>query len=234
MRRIFLDTETTGLSPDAGHRVVEIAAVVYENHLLLAPDEGGRFHVYLNPEREVDEEAREVHGLDAEFLGDKPLFREVAEKFVDFLQGGHLYIHNAKFDLDFLNAELGRLDFPPVEECCETVVCTLEWSRQNNRGIASHSLDALCRQFGVDSQARERHSALLDTQLLAQVFFQMTRRQMDMDISRAGQGRLADTGERRAVRVFQASAAEVERHQEYLARMEKESGVRPLFERGGD
>ena len=119
-----------------GIGLCEIAAVVYEKSFVVGADEGGRFHVYLNPEREVDEEAREVHGLDAEFLGDKPLFREVAEKFVDFLQGGHLYIHNAKFDLDFLNAELGRLDLPPVEECCETVVCTLEWSRQNNRGIA--------------------------------------------------------------------------------------------------
>jgi len=166
MREIVLDTETTGLSPAEGHRVVEIGAVEIAN---LIPT-GRTFHVYLDPERDMPDEAFRVHGLSAEFLSQHKKFAEIAEEFRAFIEDARLIIHNAEFDVRFLNAELARLSLPPLE--AQNVVDTLTMARQRHPG-ASNSLDALCQRYGVDTSRREKHGALLDSLLLAEVYAEL-------------------------------------------------------------
>jgi DNA polymerase-3 subunit epsilon len=166
MREIVLDTETTGLDPDSGDRIVELGAVELLNHM----PTGRVFHRYINPEREVPAEAVEVHGLTTAFLADKPTFRSVAEEFVAFLGDARLVIHNASFDMRFLNAELGwagRDSLPWAR-----AVDTLELARRRYPG-AQNTLDALCRRFGVDNTGRAKHGALLDSELLAEVYLEL-------------------------------------------------------------
>jgi DNA polymerase-3 subunit epsilon len=166
MREIVLDTETTGLDPDAGHRVVEIACIELVNRV----PSGRRYQTYINPQRDMPEEAFQVHGLSTEFLGTHPLFTDVAEDFIAFLGDGDLVIHNAEFDLKFLNAELALIDRPPLEGF--TIIDTVVLARRKFPG-APASLDALCRRFGVDNSGRELHGALLDAQLLAEVYLEL-------------------------------------------------------------
>ena len=166
MREIVIDTETTGLSPADGHRVVEIGAVEIAN---LIPT-GKSFHVYINPEREMPEEAFRVHGLSAEFLATHKKFAEIVEEFRVFVEDARLIIHNAEFDVRFLNAELARLSLPAID--MQNVVDTLAMARQRHPG-ASNSLDALCQRYGVDSSRREKHGALLDSLLLAEVYAEL-------------------------------------------------------------
>ena len=166
MREIVLDTETTGLDPDAGHRVVEIACIELVNRV----PSGRRYQTYINPQRDMPEEAFQVHGLSTEFLGTHPLFTDVAEDFIAFLGDGDLVIHNAEFDLKFLNAELALIDRPPLEGF--TIIDTVALARRKFPG-APASLDALCRRFGVDNSGRELHGALLDAQLLAEVYLEL-------------------------------------------------------------
>jgi DNA polymerase III subunit epsilon len=165
MREVVLDTETTGIDPTGGHRMVEIACLELVNHL----PTGRQFQRYLHPERDVPAEAVAVHGLTAEFLADKPRFTEVADALLAFIGDAPLVIHNAEFDVRFLNAELMRLDRPPV---AVPVVDTLQVARQKFPG-APASLDALCRRFAIDNSARAKHGALLDAELLAEVYLEL-------------------------------------------------------------
>lgn len=166
MREIILDTETTGLNPGAGDRVVEIGAVELFNHL----PTGRTFHVYINPERDMPSEAEAVHGLSSAFLGDKPTFDKIAAEFLEFIGDALLIIHNASFDIGFLNAELGYLKHAPIPP--ERVVDTLHLARQKHPG-AGNSLDALCRRYGIDNSKRTKHGALLDSELLAEVYLEL-------------------------------------------------------------
>ncbi|HRO11247.1 DNA polymerase III subunit epsilon [Amaricoccus sp.] len=166
MREIVLDTETTGLDPDTGDRIVELGAVELLNHM----PTGRVFHRYLNPEREVPAEAVQVHGLTTAFLADKPLFRAVAAEFVAFLGDARLVIHNAAFDMKFLNAELGWAGYDGLPWA--RAVDTLELARRRYPG-AQNTLDALCRRFGVDNTGRTKHGALLDSELLAEVYLEL-------------------------------------------------------------
>lgn len=166
MREIVLDTETTGFEPEQGDRIVEIGAVELWNHL----PTGRIYHQYINPERAMPQEAFEVHGLGDDFLRDKPTFREIAAAFVEFIGDARLVIHNAAFDMKFLNAELGWVDLPPIPWA--RAVDTLAMARALFPG-APASLDALCRRFGVDNSGREKHGALLDSELLAEVYLEL-------------------------------------------------------------
>ena len=166
MREIVLDTETTGLSPNKGDRVVEIGCVELINHV---PTEN-TFQVYLNPERDMDEGAQRVHGLTNEFLLDKPKFSEIAEEFISYIGESKIIAHNASFDINFLNSELARVDRSKIQD--ERVVDTLKMAREKYPG-ARNSLDALCKRFLVDNSNRKLHGALLDSELLAEVYLEL-------------------------------------------------------------
>jgi DNA polymerase-3 subunit epsilon len=166
MREIVFDTETTGLDPTAGHRVVEIGCVELVNHM----PTGQTRQWYLNPQRDMPEEAFNVHGLSEDFLSDKPLFAAIVEEFLEFVAGATLIAHNANFDMRFLNAELAALDRPNLPQ--DRVLDTIALARQKIRG-GQFSLDALCRRFDIDLSAREKHGALLDAELLAEVYLEL-------------------------------------------------------------
>ena len=166
MREIVLDTETTGFEPHEGHRIVKIGAVELLNHM----PTGNTFHQYINPERDLPDGAFQVHGLSAEFLRDFPLFADVADAFLAFVSGARLVIHNAAFDMKFLNAELGWAKRPLLPD--NLAVDTLAMARRKFPGSPA-SLDALCRRFGVDNSAREKHGALLDSEILAEVYLEL-------------------------------------------------------------
>jgi DNA polymerase-3 subunit epsilon len=188
MREIVLDTETTGLDPLTGDRIVEIGAVELLNHM----PTGRTFHKYINPQRDMPAEAFAVHGLSAEFLADKPLFAAVVDEFVTFIGDAHLVIHNASFDMKFLNAELEWASKPilPMGRAKDT----LDLARRRVPG-AQNSLDALCRRFGVDNSSREKHGALLDSELLAEVYLELIGgRQPDFALSvvRNGAAEISD------------------------------------------
>ena len=227
VREIIFDTETTGLNPVGGDRMVEIGCIEMFNRV----ETGRHFHAYFNPERPMPSEAEAVHGLTTVFLSDKPRFGERAEELLDFLEDSPLVAHNASFDFGFLNHELGRCGRPAV--CTSRMVDTLVLARTRHPG-AKHSLDALCTRFGVDRSHRVRHGAVLDAQLLAQVYVELTGgRQI-------GLGLVADTGmvevdgaggavtvrEPRPARPHYAAAEELERHRAFIARL-----VNPLWAR---
>jgi DNA polymerase-3 subunit epsilon len=179
MREIVLDTETTGFEPETGDRVVEIGAVELLNHM----PTGRHFHKYINPERPMPPEAFAVHGLGDDFLRDKPVFAQIAQEFVDFIDDARLVIHNAPFDMRFLNHELGRLGYPvmPMDRAIDTVIM----ARRKFPG-APASLDALCRRFGIDNSARTLHGALLDSEILAEVYLELIGgRQPDFGLHQA-------------------------------------------------
>jgi DNA polymerase-3 subunit epsilon len=166
LREIVLDTETTGLDPLRGHRIVEIGCLELINHIPTSQN----FHRYINPECDISEEAVSVHGLTREKLSDKPVFAEIAGDFLDFIGDARLVIHNADFDVGFINAELGRLGLPPVPS--DRATCTVKLTRRRFPG-APANLDALCRRFGVDNSGRALHGALLDAQLLAECYIEL-------------------------------------------------------------
>jgi DNA polymerase III subunit epsilon len=180
MREIVLDTETTGLDPTTGHRLVEVACLELVNHL----PTGRHYHQYLNPERDMPSDAFDVHGLSDEFLADKPRFAEVVAALVEFIGDAPLVIHNAEFDLRFLNAEFARAERPLL--LAERVVDTLQMARQKFPGSPA-SLDALCRRFAIDNSARTKHGALLDAELLAEVYLELIGgRQAGLELVTAG------------------------------------------------
>ncbi|APV50560.1 DNA polymerase III subunit epsilon [Betaproteobacteria bacterium GR16-43] len=226
MRRVVLDTETTGLEPGQGHRIIEVACLELHDRR----PTGRHFHRYVNPERDIDFAATQVHGLTVEQLADKPLFAEIAEELLEFVAGAELLIHNAPFDVAFLDAELGRLGKPKLESAC-SVVDTLAMARELHPG-KRNSLDALCERYGVDNSRRTLHGALLDTQLLAEVWLGLTRGQDALDITdnvaRTIAGPVAM--ERPAhLLVRRATEAELQAHAAMCARLAKEAGGRCLW-----
>jgi DNA polymerase-3 subunit epsilon len=227
-RQIVLDTETTGLEPAEGHRIIEIGCLELVNRRLT----GRKFHQYLNPEREIDRAAEDVHGLSNAFLADKPRFADVAEEFLEFVQGAELVIHNAAFDLGFLDAELARLSppGPAMAQVCG-VLDTLMLARQLHPG-QRNSLDALCKRFEIDNSNRELHGALLDAQLLADVYLLMTGGQAELvlaaeETAAAGAGRRKPKQVRRKglkLVVQRASEDELAAHEAALDRLDKAVG----------
>lgn len=186
MREIVLDTETTGFEPETGDRIVEIGAVELWNHVAT----GNTYHQYINPERPMPQEAFEVHGLGDDFLRDKPVFGQIAKDFVDFIGDARLVIHNASFDMKFLNAELSWVGLPPIP--WERAVDTLAIARRRFPGSPA-TLDALCRRFNIDNSARTLHGALLDSEILAEVYLELIGgRQPDFGLSAGGATRSED------------------------------------------
>ncbi len=180
MKQIFLDTETTGLDPAEGHRIVEVAAVAYFKRVPIEGDDGV-FHFFLDPERDIEAEAERVHGITADSLKGKPKFADIAADLADFLRGSEVIIHNAEFDRVFLDSEFHRCDLPPLEKSVKKITDSLLMARKMYPGMRN-SLDALCERLGIDISARSRHSALLDTNLLAKVYLAMTRGQSGLEL----------------------------------------------------
>lgn len=222
MRQVVLDTETTGLDYRLGDRVIEIGCVEMTNRKLT----GQRFHRYINPEREVEAGALAVHGLTNEFLLDKPRFGEIVTAFLEFVQGAELIIHNASFDVGFLNNELALHQQSPLEHACSGIVDTLKMARELHPG-RRNSLDALCERYAIDNSGRTLHGALLDAELLAEVYLAMTRGQesLIMELNPAPSPGLQTslTEERPALRVLRASDNELAEHERMLAEIGKES-----------
>lgn len=221
MRQIFLDTETTGLYHAQGHRIIEIAGVELINRRLT----NNHFHVYLNPDREIDEAAQEVHGITLEFLQDKPRFPDIVDDFLQFVSGADLIIHNAPFDIGFLNAELTRIDRRNIEQSVEEIIDTLKMAKEMRPG-QRNNLDALCRHYGIDNSSRTLHGALLDAELLADVYMAMTRGQESLIIDMLDQGPADNIHElqltrSKPLRVLSASDTEQAAHQEYLQALAK-------------
>ncbi|MEM7707554.1 MAG: DNA polymerase III subunit epsilon [Pseudomonadota bacterium] len=232
MRQIVLDTETTGLEPSQGHRVIEIGAVELVDRRL----SGRQFHRYLNPQREVEAGALEVHGLSDEFLADKPLFSQVVDEFMSFVSGAELVIHNAPFDVGFLDSELAILDrqLPSLGGVC-SVLDTLELARSMHPGMRN-SLDALCRRYDVDNSRRELHGALLDASILAEVYLRMTGGQTSLTLELAGQTaqtQAAVTQPQERPPLLRRSASETERaaHEERMAQIEAAAGGPTIWAR---
>jgi DNA polymerase-3 subunit epsilon len=221
MREIVFDTETTGLSFNGGHRLVEIGCVELINRV----PTGRHFHAYLNPDRDMPAEAFAVHGLSEAFLKDKPRFPEVCGDLIEFLGDCPLIAHNAMFDYGFINGELGQCGRPLLS--VERIVCTLQMARSRHPG-AKHTLDALCVRYGIDLSARELHGALLDAQLLAQVFIELTGgRQIALGLA-VEHAAASDRPERvaaknnvRPARVFAPSDEELARHRAFMGGFEE-------------
>ena len=225
VRQIILDTETTGIDPEAGHNVIEIGCVEMVRRKLT----GNTWHQYIKPDREVEAEAIEVHGITNEFLADKPRFAELAHEFLEFVRGAELIIHNAAFDIGFLNTELARNGVNErVDEIC-TVIDTLMLARKKHPG-QRNSLDALCRRYGIDNSHRELHGALLDSEILADVYLVLTGGQTSLQL---GQGDSEDGEGEEPIRRIDASALvlpivrantdEIALHEAFLDLLDKKS-----------
>lgn len=236
MRQIILDTETTGLEPSEGHRIIEIGCVELINRKFT----GNTYHHYLQPDREIDEGAIEVHGITNEMLADKPRFADIADEFITFIRGAELVIHNAPFDVGFLNHELKLLDagHGRVDELCG-VVDTLVMARKLHPG-QKNNLDALCKRYSIDNSHRELHGALLDAEILAELYLVMTGGQTMLSLGGTQGGEAdsqsADTiralsAQRRPVKVIRASDEELVRHKERLAALDKASGGNCVWHR---
>ncbi|MDR1227725.1 MAG: DNA polymerase III subunit epsilon [Azoarcus sp.] len=221
MRQIVLDTETTGLDWKNGDRVIEIGCVELLDRCLT----GQHFHVYINPERAIAAEARAVHGIDEDFLADKPVFAAIAADFEAFVRDAELVIHNAAFDVGFLDHELDLLGKPPLRELCANVVDTLKMAREQNPGKKA-SLDALCERHEIDNAHRTLHGALLDAELLAEVYLAMTRGQESLLMALEEEavvetGADSPLGERPALKILRPSDEELAAHDTVLADIEK-------------
>lgn len=225
MRQIVMDTETTGLDPADGHRVVELAGVEIVNRLLT----GNHLHLYLNPDRDSDPEALAVHGLTTEFLADHPRFPEIADRFLEYIKDAEIIIHNAPFDTKFLNAELAKAGRPRMEEVCAKVTDSLTYARELHPG-KRNSLDALCERYGISNAHRTLHGALLDSELLADVWLAMTRGQnglmmdfSDEDASSGGSHVQLERIDASSLPVIFAQAEELAAHESYLEDLDKSS-----------
>lgn len=222
MRQIFLDTETTGLDPAQGHRLIEIAAVEMINR----KHTNRHYHCYVNPERDIDAEAERVHGISRDFLQDKPKFAGVVDEFLAFVEGAELIIHNAPFDIGFLNHELKRLGRPEMKTFCPAVIDTLAMAKDTFPG-KRNSLDALCDRFDIDRSNRTLHGALIDCELLGDVYLALTRGQDSLLIEAGNDDAVGSVDRRprrerkRALKVLPATAQELEQHASYLADLDK-------------
>jgi len=225
LRQIVLDTETTGLEPRDGHRVIEIGAVELIDRRLT----GQHFHQYLNPERDIEDGALEVHGITREFLQDKPVFADVAQEFLDFIEGAELLIHNAPFDIGFLDTELGLINNPVRIENHARVLDTLELARDLHPG-QRNSLDALCKRYEVDNSSRNLHGALLDSEILADVYLAMTGGQSDLALSfetaavQESERDVFEIKERPPLQILLPSDEEKSLHEARLQAIKKKSG----------
>jgi len=230
MRQIILDTETTGLDPNQGHRIIEVAAVEMVNRRLT----GNHLHRYVNPDRDIDAGAMQVHGITPEFLQDKPRFADIAQEFVDFIRGAELIIHNAPFDVGFRNMELRLLEMPLLTTWCDGVTDTLAMAKALHPG-QRNNLDALCKRYGVDNTARTLHGALLDCELLAAVYLALTRGQESLSIGLEVRGERAAQAAAR-VRpkpiLLQASSEELAAHARLLEAIAGESKGACLWAEG--
>jgi DNA polymerase III subunit epsilon len=229
MRQIFLDTETTGLSPESGDRIIEIGCVELVNRRLSGHDK----HFYLNPERLNSEDAYKIHGLSDDFLADKPLFAAIADDLLAYLDGAEVVIHNAAFDVGFLNLELQRLGRPPITAHVHEITDSLQMAREIYPGKAN-SLDALCKRLEVDNAHRTVHGALLDAGLLAEVYLRMTRGQNTLGIDLGHAGGVALTVADIDLSQFElpvllASADELAAHEAVLDALDQASGGRTLW-----
>lgn len=228
IRQVVLDTETTGLNPQEGHRIIEIGCVELVNRRLTQ----NRFHVYINPDRIIDQGAIEVHGITNEFLEDKPRFEDIAEDFIAFIRGAELIIHNAPFDVGFINHEFSLLDngTGSVADYSE-VFDTLTYARKKHPG-QRNSLDALCKRYGIDNSHRDLHGALLDAEILADVFLVMTGGQfslLDEDLAEqeeVGMSKVisALSVDRPALKIIRCNEEELQAHQQRLEAIDKASG----------
>lgn len=227
MRQIVLDTETTGLEPSQGHRIIEIGCVELMNRRLT----GNNLHIYINPEREIDAGALEVHGISNEFLSDKPVFAEIAQNFIDFVQGAELIIHNAPFDIGFLDHELQDLNrgYGSMDSYC-TILDTLAMARKKHPG-QKNSLDALCKRYFVDNSQRELHGALLDAEILADVYLIMTGGQSSFSLGHESSNEGLSAGrirrlpkDRPALKIIKASAEEEQAHRARLESIQEQAG----------
>jgi DNA polymerase-3 subunit epsilon len=227
MRQVVLDTETTGLEPSQGHRIIEIGCVELIGRKLT----GRHYHQYINPEREIDDGAAEVHGITSEFLADKPVFADIADEFLAFIKGAELVIHNAPFDVGFIDHELKLLDqgYPSVRDICG-VVDSIVLARKKHPG-QKNNLDALCKRYGVDNSQRDLHGALLDSEILADVYLLMTGGQTALSLGAEEAG--SENGEmnfnrvsaeRRPLKVIRASGDELVMHQDALQQLQESSG----------
>jgi DNA polymerase-3 subunit epsilon len=234
MRQIILDTETTGLDFNDGHRIIEVGCV----ELVSRRPTGRHFHRYINPERDIDEGAAAVHGIRRAQLEREPRFVEIASELLEFIDGAELIIHNASFDLGFLNAELRRLnaEAPPLEHRC-AVLDTLMLAREMHPG-QRNSLDALCNRYGVDNSKRDLHGALLDARILADVYLAMTGGQSALELRESANASGAASAGKTArfkrpsgvtLAVIRAEASELSDHEAMLERIAKASGGRVLF-----
>jgi DNA polymerase-3 subunit epsilon len=225
MRQIVLDTETTGIDPAEGHRIIEIGCV----ELMERQTTGRHYHVYINPEREVEAEAIGVHGITNEFLADKPKFADVAAEFFDFIKGAELVIHNAAFDIGFMDSEFARLK--PLRKTADHcgVVDSLAIARKKHPG-QKNNLDALCKRYGVDNSSRDLHGALLDAEILAEVYLLLTGGQTALSLDAGNDGAGGEgairrlTADRKPLNVVRASNEEASAHDEFMELLAKKSG----------
>jgi DNA polymerase III subunit epsilon len=229
MRQVFLDTETTGLNPEAGDRVVEIGCVEMLNRRLSGRD----LHLYVNPQRPSHEDAYRVHGLSDDFLADKPLFAGIANEFLDYVAGAEVIIHNAEFDVAFLDSELERLGKPRLRSVVARITDSLMLAREMYPG-KSNSLDALCKRLEVDHSGRTLHGALLDAGLLAEVYIRMTRGQESLvidagDIAPSQAGFAEVDFSALVLPVIHAQRDEIEAHEAILAELDQVSGGRTVW-----
>ena len=234
-RKVVLDTETTGISPTQGHRIIEIGCIEIVNRQITDQ----RYQVYLNPERAVDLEALKVHGITNDFLADKPLFQTIANAFLAFIKGAELIIHNAPFDVGFINHEFTLLRPPldPVETYCR-IFDTLTYARKKHLG-QRNNLDALCRRYKIDNSNRHLHGALLDAELLAQIYLYMTGGQTSMDLETANESmsyhagvNVSSTAEvAHQLRVIKASKEELAQHEKKMRIIKEISGKLSVWER---
>jgi DNA polymerase-3 subunit epsilon len=221
MRQIFLDTETTGLYHAQGHRVIEVAAVEVVNRRLTKH----HFHYYLNPDREIDQGAQEVHGISLDFLQDKPRFADIANELISFIADAELIMHNAPFDVGFLNREFGLIEQKPVESIAAKITDTLKIAKEMRPG-QRNSLDALCKHYGIDNSRRTLHGALLDAELLADVYMAMTRGQdslmMELDRPQFKNSKGMQQSDLPLL-IKLADQVEITAHDEYLVALAKSS-----------
>ena len=231
-RQILLDTETTGLDPKSGHRIIEIGCIELVNRKFT----GEKFHIYLNPDRDSDEAALKVHGLTSEFLSDKPRFKDIYEEFLEFIDGSELLIHNAEFDVNFLDHEIKLLSkkLPSVSDSVTKITDTLQIAREKHPG-QRNSLDALVKRYEIGGYDRELHGALLDSQILGDVYLSMTGGQSDLDFSvSATEQEVKENNpsdqlnSELNLKVIELTEEENKSHKEYLLRMKEETGTDPL------
>ena len=232
LKQIILDTETTGLDPKSGHRVIEIGCIEIINRKFT----GEQFHVYLNPDRDSDEGALAIHGLTTEFLSDKPRFNAVYEDFIHFIKESELLIHNAEFDIKFLDHEIRLLskDLPNISSCVSKVTDTLQIAREKHPG-QRNSLDALVKRYEIGGYDRELHGALLDSQILGDVYLSMTGGQSALDFTQTSNQELSENNQEKSnvqsslnLKVVELNEEELTAHKEYLLRMKDETGIEPI------